>query len=228
VSDAPFRSLARAASALYPARERFARRFAYGKLKGDPVFAHILHEALIPKAARILDLGSGQGLLAALLIAARVEPPSYVGIELMAPDVARARAACETEPGQRFHFIEGDIRTVEFPHSDAVVILDVLHYIDYAEQADVLQRVRAALSGGGVLLLRVGDEAPSLRFRYTVFIDRLVMALRGHTLSRLYCRPLKRWIAELEKLGFRVESRPMSQGTAFANVLLVARYHSPD
>ena len=101
MSDAPFRSLARAASALYPARERFARHFAYGKLKGDPVFAHILREALIPKAARILDLGSGQGLLAALLIAARGEAPSYVGIELMAPDVARARAACAAEP-QRF------------------------------------------------------------------------------------------------------------------------------
>jgi SAM-dependent methyltransferase len=222
VSDAPFRSLARAASALYPARERFARHFAHGKLKGDPVFAHIVREGLIPKGARMLDLGCGQGVLPALLIAARVELASYVGVDLMARDVGRARLACGAE---RFHFIEGDIRTVEFAHCEVAVILDVLHYIDYAEQVDVLQRVRAALSGGGVLLLRVGDEAPTFRFRYTIFIDRLVMALRGHRLSRLYCRPLKRWIAELEKLGFRVEPRPMSAGTAFANVLLVARYH---
>jgi SAM-dependent methyltransferase len=223
VSDASFRSLARAASELYPARERFARNFAYGKLKGDPVFAHLLHEGLIAKGARVLDLGSGQGVLAALLIAARMEPASYVGIELMARDVERARHACEGEAAHRFHFIEGDIRTVEFAHADAIVILDVLHYIDYDEQSDVLRRARAALSTGGALLLRVGDEAPTLRFRYTLFIDRLVMALRGHRLSRLYCRPLKRWIAELEALGFRVEARPMSAGTAFANVLLVAR-----
>jgi SAM-dependent methyltransferase len=223
VSDASFRALARAASALYPARERFARHFAYGKLKGDPAFAHLLHEGLLPNAARILDLGSGQGVLAALLIAARVQPAGYVGIELMARDVARAREACEAEPAERFRFIEGDIRSTEFPHADVVVILDVLHYIDYAEQADVLRRVRASLSGGGVLLLRVGDEAPTLRFRYTLLIDRLVMALRGHRISRLYCRPLKRWIGELEALGFRVEARPMSAGTAFANVLLVAR-----
>lgn len=228
MSDASFRSLARAASELYPARESFARHFAYGKLKGDPVFAHLLREGLIPQGARILDLGSGQGLLAALLVAARVQPANYVGIELMAREVERARRACEREPAERFHFIEGDIRTVEFPHADAVVILDVLHYIDHAEQADVLRRVRQSLAGGGVLLLRVGDEAPTLRFRYTLFVDRLVMALRGHRLSRLYCRPLKRWIAALEALGFRVEARPMSAGTAFANVLLVARYHSAD
>src|SRR5262249_52500452 len=150
----------------------------------------------------------------------------YTGVELMGRDVARARAALAPLEA-RANLIEGDIRTVEFAHADAVVILDVLHYIDYAEQADVLRRVRDSLSGGGVLLLRVGDEAPTLRFRYTVFVDRLVMALRGHRLPRLYCRPLARWIAELESLGFKIEARPMSEGTLFANVLLVARYH-PD
>jgi hypothetical protein len=40
------------------------------------------------------------------------------------------------------------------------VILDVLHHRLYAEQATFCERVRAALRGG-VLLLRVGDEAPS-------------------------------------------------------------------
>ena len=143
----------------------------------------------------------------------------------MASDVDRARHAAGS--GGNATFVQGDIRTVEFGHADTVVILDVLHYVSYEEQEEVLRRVRDSLAHGGVLLARVGDESSSLRFRYTVFIDRVVMALRGHRIARLYCRPLARWKAELEKLGFSVEATPMSEGTPFANVLLVARYHSP-
>jgi SAM-dependent methyltransferase len=224
VSDPSFRSLARKAASLYPARDRFARHFAFGKLKGDPVFAYLLQSALIAPGARVADLGCGQGLLAALLLAAGI-PVRYTGVELMGRDVERARAATASEPTDSIRFVTGDIRDTEFGMADAVVILDVLHYIGYEAQAALLERVRDSLEDRGVLLLRVADQMPTLRFRYTLFIDRLVMALRGHRILRLYCRPLARWVSELEGLGFRVEARPMSAGTLFANVLLVARYH---
>ena len=235
MSSPHFRALAKAAAALYPRRDRFARHFAFGKLTGDPAFEHILRHGLIPRVSRLLDLGCGQGVLAALLRAARESaaagrwPPDWApppdpremrGIELMAKDAARANGIGHGAT------VRGDIRTTPFPASDAVVILDVLHYVDYDAQRDVLRRVRDALAGGGVLLLRVGDEAATWRFRFTVAVDRLVMALRGHRLERLYCRPLAHWVAELEKLGFAVSPRPMSEGTPFANVLLVARYDS--
>jgi hypothetical protein len=110
--------------------------------------------------------------------------------------------------------------------ADAVVILDVLHYIDYTTQDDVLRRVRDALGGGGLLLLRVSDASAGWRFRYTSAVDWLATALRGHGRSRLYTRPLAAWKASLARLGFAVEERSMSEGTGFANVLLLARYHS--
>ena len=220
MSDARFRALARDAAARYPARDRFARHFAYGKLTRDPAFEHILGASLVPSGARVIDLGCGQGVLAALLAAGKIDV-RFTGIDFMARDIERARHAC---PDARF--IAGDIRTTGFGAADAVVILDVLHYIDYEAQAEVLQRVRAALESGGVLLLRVGDESPSLRFRITVAFDRLVMRARGHHLPRFYCKPLAQWTRELEALGFSVAAMPMSAGTPFANVLLVARYHA--
>lgn len=249
MTDPFFRTLARDAAASYPPRDRFARHFAFGKLTGDPAFAHILRAGLVPQNARLLDLGCGQGLIAAMLHAARArhvrderpagwpEPPalaSYTGVELLERDVARGRAMAEYwSPGQAMRaeagattFVAGDIRTADFPPSDAVVILDVLHYVDYEAQLKVLERVRAALVPRGVLLLRVGDESKSLRFRYTVFTDRLAMRLRGLRLPRLWCRPAATWRAELERLGFRVKVAPMSEGTPFANVLLVASYDS--
>jgi hypothetical protein len=42
-------------------------RFARGKLGGDPVFAGLLQRGLNPPDARVLDIGCGRGLLAALL-----------------------------------------------------------------------------------------------------------------------------------------------------------------
>jgi len=51
----------------------------------------------------------------------------------------------------------------------------------------------------------------------------VVTTLRGHRLGTLYCRPLSAWLDALDKLGFVVEAQSMSEGTPFANVLLVAR-----
>jgi trans-aconitate methyltransferase len=179
------------------------------------------------------DLGCGQGVLGALLQTAKEihatrewpeawppppNPRRACGIELRQKDVDRARAA--NIDGAEW--IRGDIRSTEFGPADAVVILDVLHYIDYTEQAEVLRRVRDSLGERGVLILRVADASSSLRFRITLAVDRAVMRLRGHRFARLYCKPVSQWIRELEALGFRVEPVPMSAGTPFANVLLFA------
>jgi SAM-dependent methyltransferase len=234
VSERFFRALAKQASARYPARDRTARHFGYGKLTGDPVFGHLLAHGLLPANSRVLDLGCGQGVLGALLQAAKEvhargdwpdgwpappNPRRVRGIDLMRKDVERARAA-NVDAAE---WICGDIRTTEFGPADAVVILDVLHYIDEVAQVDVLTRARESLAEGGTLILRVADESDSLRFRITLAVDRAVMRLRGHRLARLYCKPVARWRRELEVLGFGVEARPMSAGTPFANVLLVAR-----
>lgn len=223
MSAASFRALAREAAARYPARDRYARHFAYGKLTGDPVFEHIVSNGLIPPGAQILDLGCGQGLLAALLTARDGGADwHYRGIDMSARDVERARAAA----GPNCRIIAGDIRGVDFGSADVAVALDVLHYIEPEAQRDMLRRVRAALAPGGVLLLRVADASAGLRFRVTEMIDLAMTRLRGHRIARLHSLPLAERRAQLEREGFRVEAVPMSEGTFFANVLLVARYDS--
>jgi hypothetical protein len=76
---------------------------------------------------------------------------------------------------------------------------------------------------GGRLLLRVGDATARRGFVISQWVDRTVTRLRGHTVPPVYGRPLDAWIAQLRSLGMQVEPRPMSEGTPFANVLLVAR-----
>lgn len=226
------------ASAPYRPLGNFAWRFARGKLGGDPVFAGLLQRGLLPARSRVLDIGCGQGLLAALLggldgqsVAERHWPTDWApapancrvhGIELRPRDVERARQAL-AHLGERVRFTLGDMCRADFGQADTVVILDVLHYVDHAAQLDVLQRVKAALTPGGTLLLRVGDASAGLPFRISNWVDTLVVFLRSRRLSRLYCRTLADWQALLHDLGFAVEAVPMDRGTPFANSLLVAR-----
>lgn len=229
-----WKSLLDEASEPYRQAGQFAWRFARGKLGGDPAFRHMLEQGLIAPGSRVLDLGCGQGLLASLLNAAsdmhergtwprdwRPAPvlPRVHGIELMEADVRRARHAL----GARASFVQGDIRDTPFSRAGVVVILDVLHYLGYNTQIQVLSRVRESLIRPGLLLLRVGDAAGGLPFRISNWVDHAVTFVRGHRLPRLYCRTLAEWITELERLGFKVAQRPMSAGTPFANVLLLAR-----
>ena len=234
----PWRALVDVASSPYRRAGHFAWRFARGKLALDPAFKHLLSQGLITPRARVLDIGCGQGLLASLLQAAdqlarsghwpASWPPapsgaSVTGIDLMPKDIERARAAL----GKAATFVCGDMRHTDFPACDTTVILDVLHYITLPEQDAVLARVRAALAPGGLLLLRVGDAQQRRGFMVSQWVDRVVTFVRGHRVVPQYGRPLTQWIATLRSLGFEVESRPMSQGTPFANVLLVSRVVAP-
>ncbi len=228
------------ASKPFRAAGHFAYHFSRGKLGGDCIFRELLRQGVLPPAARFLDLGCGQAVFASWLLAARrlyercdwpadwPEPPQVLalrGIELMATDVTRANAAL-AERRPQVIIAQGDICQADFGQADVVTILDVLHYIDYASQEDILRRVRAALGPGGLLVTRVGDADGGLPYHVCNWVDRAVTFVRGHRLPTLYCRRLVDWRVLLDKLGFDVATMPMSEGKPFANVMLIARVPS--
>ena len=225
------------ASRPYRAAGHFAYHFSRGKLSSDCIFRELLRRGVFPKQARFLDLGCGQAGFASWLVAARKlyenkdwpadwpEPPKVLefrGFELMQKDVDRALPAmAPLEP--QVVIRQGDICQIDFGHADVVTILDVLHYIDHANQEDILRRVRAALPPGGLFLTRVGDADAGLYFHVCDWVDRAVTFVRGHRLPTLYYRTLAGWVDLLRQTGFQVETIPMSEGKPFANVMLLAR-----
>lgn len=236
-ADTAWRRVFEAACAPYRGAGRWPYHWARGKLSRDPAFRALLERGDFRAAGRLVDIGCGQGLVAALLLASRqvaaaggwpaAWPPAptlrqYTGIELMAKDADRARDALSALPIAP-RIVCGDMRDTPLPDCDTVVILDVLHYVDHAAQRQILDRVRAALDASrGRLLLRVGDAASARGFAVSQWVDRVVTAVRGHRASPTWGRTVAEWTALLAELGFAVQAVPMSHGTPFANVLLVA------
>jgi SAM-dependent methyltransferase len=231
--DAAFESIVASAAHAYAPAGPTALHFARGKLRHDPVFRAILARGLVPDGARLVDLGCGQGVLPAFLVAARARfesgawpsiwppPPrlaSVLGVDLRGRAIAAGRLAL----GARATLEVGDARTAALPPCDVIAILDVLHYLPPEDQDRVLARCACALTPGGRLLLRVGDADAGVRAAITRFSDQAITLIRGGW-PRLYTRGLKAWVAAVERAGLGVEAAPMSEGTPFANVLLVAR-----
>lgn len=208
-----------------------------GKLGGDPIFAALLEQQLFPDQARILDLGCGRGLLAAWFLAAEkldeeqqwsapFSPPKglrFRGVELVAREAECGQNALQAVHGERVTLLGGDMRTANMEDIDVVTILDVLHYIPHEEQDRLLDRIRGALDKGGLFVTRIGDADGGWRFRISQFVDRCMARIQGHAAAPTWCRSLAEWRRVLESRGFEVETLPMSEGTLFANVMLICR-----
>ncbi len=235
MSTSEITALVDRAAAPYRHKGRFAWHFARGKLRHDPVFAALLASGLFATPTRIVDLGCGQGLLANWLNAAHTLQAQgagptpwpavarfthYLGIEISARDVARSVDALPANAQVDC----ADICQHAFGPAERIVILDVLHYLDRSQQEHVLDRVCRSLTTDGCLLLRVGDASAHWRSRLGRIVDRLMALSRRQRYAHLHCRRRDEWVEALQARQLSVEVLPMSAGTPFANVLLIARH----
>ena len=116
--------------------------------------------ALLPREGLVVDLGCGEGLLAHVLVA------RSPGLRVLAVDHDRARVEHmrASASGKPIEVEQGDLASFPIPPCDAVVLLDVMHYLDLRTQEALVVRAFEALRPGGTLLLRDPDAGAGPRF----------------------------------------------------------------
>jgi 2-polyprenyl-3-methyl-5-hydroxy-6-metoxy-1,4-benzoquinol methylase len=117
-------------------------------------YDELIDHHVSPTARDVLDVGCGDGFLAARL-AARI--PAVTAIDADAPVLARAR---QRFPTAAVHWLHGDVLTTELPAFDAVVSNAALHHLGDTRSA--LRRLSALVRPGGTLAI-VTFVKPSLR-----------------------------------------------------------------
>jgi uncharacterized protein (DUF2062 family)/2-polyprenyl-3-methyl-5-hydroxy-6-metoxy-1,4-benzoquinol methylase len=210
-----------------------AWEFARNKLRGDPLYAAVVLGGHLPAEGRLLDVGCGQGLLLAALATAREwhergrwpaswpTPPRLAleGFDLRARPVEVAKIALAgdavvTRADARAGLDAGRGSVA------AITVCDVLHLMARDEQDDLLRSAVAALTHGGVLVVREADAACGWRFNL-VRVGNLITGLSRGRWQRFAFRTGREWLEALRGLGLDVDVLPA--GTVFANVLLVGR-----
>lgn len=201
-----------------------------GKLRYDPVYFDLLRSGELPASGRIADLGCGRGILLALVAAARelaaegswprwwprLPSADLYGLEAHAGRVRVARSAL----GELASVEWGDVRSAEVPPARAILLIDVLHYLEPEAQERLLTRAAAALEPGGILILREADADRGWRFALTRLQERLSALARGELRRSFAYRGERAWVELLTGEGLEVATRPLWAGTPYANVLI--------
>ncbi|MEI6887685.1 MAG: MMPL family transporter [Bacteroidales bacterium] len=110
----------------------------------------------VPRQGDILDLGCGYGIVSYMLALTSIHR-NITGIDFDNEKIRVADGGFLKSP--RINFITADIRTFDFLPKDCIILSDVLHYIQPADQEQLLVKCMSNLRPGGMILIRDADES---------------------------------------------------------------------
>jgi 2-polyprenyl-3-methyl-5-hydroxy-6-metoxy-1,4-benzoquinol methylase len=179
---------------------RFARGFVRWKIRLDKMFSLLLLEDL--RQGSVIDLGCGYGIALALT-AFQHHGRRLIGCDL---DEHRVRIASQALSPLKAELSVSDVRTFEFSQASLIMILDVLQYLDSADQRALLKRCCSLLEPGGKLIFRVQDREQGVMSTLTMAFDEIIFRLSGSQ-SRPTALPRAEFVRVLEDAGMKVKQR---------------------
>lgn len=211
------RRIARLVAARF--RWPWPRDYVRAKLRLDPAYSAVA-DRIAATTAGVLDIGCGYGLLG-FYLRERGFRGRYLGIDFDQRKIAEARRITQAR-AMDLAFDDGQANALP-AFSGHVVLLDVLHYLDAADQQRLLGEAAARVAPGALLIVRNVLRERSWRFHVTVWEERLAHALRWMRSPPRHFPARAEVEAPLHAAGLEIDVHPLWGGTPFNSYAIVAR-----
>ncbi len=123
----------------------------------------VFHE-LLPREGKILDIGCGYGFMSYMLNF--VQPGRDItGIDYDDEKIATAQHCFNKKENLRF--IHSDALQFAYEKYDAIILADMLHYLDKDAQKSILQKCISQLNEGGMIIIRDGNMEQQSKHQVT-------------------------------------------------------------
>lgn len=179
-----------------------------------------LYDTLLPRYGKIVDIGCGYGFMSYML-AMRSAEREILSVDYDSEKIEIARNGYSKPANLTFE--NSDIRSFEIPPSDAIILSDVLHYLQPDEQKLALEKSLRSLNTDGVILIREGNADENKKHKKTRITEFFSTRLIGfnktsNSLSFISAKELEAWLGSL---GYAMEI--LDQGKNTSNSLFLIR-----
>lgn len=144
----------------------------------------------LPSKGKIIDLGCGEGIIAKYI--AQNKNRKVIGVDLN-------QKRLENGKFKNLKFELADIRNYNLKNANAVILSDVLHHINFADQNRILKNIANSLKKNATLIVKEIDTGEFIRSRLSRFWDFVF-----YPREKIYFQDAKELKKKLEGLGFKV------------------------
>ncbi len=176
----------------------------YMRIKVRMEHNYRIFDELIPRDAAITDIGCGYGFLSYML-AFVSDRRSVTGIDYDEDKIEVANH-CFSRTG-KINFIAANAVTSQLPQSDVFVINDMLHYLPFDAQENLIENCIQTVNRNGTIIIRDGDSSKKEKHGVTklteIFSTKILRF--NKTEGKLFFTSFEKIKAVADKNNFRVE-----------------------
>lgn len=174
-------------------------------------------ESMVPKKGEIIDLGSGDGLMANYLGIASKKRKVF-GIELN-----KSRLIESNKGITNVSFKVGDILKEKIYKVDAILLIHVFHHLpSFSSQVKMLEACKNNLNKNGKLIVAEVTQKPFLKYIFTYFTDVVILPIVFNNKiidTKIHYRNDSDWKKMFKNYGFKVKTTFPHSGRPFSHVL---------
>lgn len=177
-------------------------------------------EKVIPREAKILDLGCGDGIFANYL-AITGPKRKITGIEINRDRLKEANKRLKNT-----RFLTGDVLKTNIPKVDVITMIHLLHHLPSKKsQEELIGKVYQKLEPGGKLIIAEVAEKPFPKFVLSWIVDVFIVPIlfQGKLFSgQIFYRKNCQWNKLLLNYGFKVKFISLHKNKPFSHSLFIA------